>query len=138
MSNAKVEVGQVRLIPSIGRKVLVVANWTDDRWLVSPISENDIPLVQGELLSEFGVFQLWNTRIFEGAEFVQMSELVGSVPEEVVGDAYDVFTYIISGYRDLTPELSKRIGPPILDDDDPRVEYQDKETHLFHKFLSLS
>jgi hypothetical protein len=137
MSNIKV--GEIRLIRNLGRKALVVANWFDGRWVVSPASPHVGPLVQGEFLTEeFGVFQLWNTRIFEGDKFAQMTDLVGCVPDKVSKDVYDVFMYIITGSPALTPELVSRIGPPILEHEDPRVEYQDRETRIFNRFLSLS
>lgn len=132
--------GEVRLLgsqllPGCSRPVYVavLADWEEGLQLVAPYSRFGEPATTGELLtarqaSALSVLCLWNTHSVP-VELLAQSWVVDRLSPEELADAWLVFQHVATG-KVLSLPLSKRIGPPVIREDDPRVQYQAQELEL--------
>ncbi|MGI6393658.1 MAG: hypothetical protein ACOX2F_02830 [bacterium] len=141
------KVGEIRHLPpnmfegvSAPRYVAIIRKWDDENYLAAPFSDIPVAAVQGELETgreDFSLanLELWNAII---APFVTLKKswIVDTLSESETEDAFSVFKFISSG-EELPEHLKERVGPPILLNNDPRVEYQDEETLHFSLFREI-
>lgn len=140
-----VEEGDIRIISPvllssknfIPRYVAVIKKWSDGLFLVAPYSFISEPAVTGELdtcRSHFALsnLELWNS-VIAPISSIQKSWLCDQMSDLEIDESLSVFNHITTG-KNITHELSKRIGPPILLNDDPRIKYQDQEMQTFAPF----
>ena len=129
--------GEIRLLsslllPACPRPLYaaVLAEWEQGLWLVSPYGRFSEPATPGELrtgraAAALGVLCLWNTHSVP-ADVLQRSWLVEQMSRPELDDSWRVFQHALTG-KELPASLHERVGPPILRNDDPRIEYQEQE-----------
>ena len=144
--DANIQPGQIRLlssaiVPDSNRPyyVAIIKPWDDDMVLLAPYSPFQVPATTGELLSEREDFslktlELWNARTVP-VSLLSKSWLVDELSDKEINDAFDVFANISSG-KDFSQELKERVGLPIVNKKDPRIEYQAQESELLHPLLN--
>jgi hypothetical protein len=130
--------GQIRLLngemvsrPLEITYVLVLSQWTGNRWLIAPFSPYLAPATEGELDTEikshlYRVVEAWNATVVPDLLLRSQSEYLRDVDEAVRKDACTVFFQKLEG-DDVPDELKSRVGPPIKNDLDPRIQYLMKE-----------
>jgi len=136
--DAAVEAGQVRLFSydllnreQRPRYFLVLGRWGDDNsFMLAPFSYMSEPATTGELDTwrehfSLKVLELWNARIAP-EQAIAKSWVVDNFCDSELSDARSTYQHI--AYGDELPEhLIERIGPPIINPADPRLEYQQQE-----------
>ena len=144
--DASIKPGQIRIlssaiVPDSNRPyyAAIIKQWDDDMVLLAPYSSFTIPATTGELLSEREDFslktlELWNARTVP-VSLLSKSWLVDELSEKEIKDALDVFANITSG-KELHQELKERVGLPVINKKDPRIEYQAQETELLQPLLN--
>ena len=129
-----VEPGQIRLLeealtndPRENTCVLVLSQWSGNRWLVAPFSPYTVPATQGELSTgiDFHAYQVveaWNTVVVPDF-FLQMQSIyLRDVDENVRKDACIVFFQKLEG-KEMPDDLKPRTGAKIQSKLDPRIQY---------------
>jgi hypothetical protein len=139
-SDDPIQVGDIRILRSrlIGETdlpvyVAVISEWEDGDWLIAPYGEFSEPATTGEFLTcrgDFGlrVLCLWNTHSIS-SEDLSFSFLEDRMTDEERLDSWEVFRAVSTG-DDLPERLRSRIGPPIVDAQDPRIAYQEEFKEL--------
>lgn len=124
-----------RLLPGAKRPVyvLVLEDWEDGMKLVAPFGPLLEPATRSELKtgrSEFclSVLCLWNVHSVPVSR-LQWGWVVDQFSESELEEAWSVFRHAATG-SPLNPELEERVGLPILDPEDPRTIYQNREFDL--------
>ena len=137
INTAEIRLLPSNLVPNSKRPyyVAIIKKWEDDLMLVAPFAPFSIPATTGELdtlKQHFSLanLQLWNTRTIPNI-LLKQSWLVDKMQQEECDDAFAVFANITSG-KILSADLKKRIGLPIINPKDPRVEYQNNEKELLN------
>ena len=133
-------VGEIRLLaPHLlppGQRpvyVLVVSKWDYDWKLVTPFSQFPLPATQGELLTlrsegPWQVLQVWNSRTLPN-EVIAESWVADTASESLLDESWAVFRHVMFG-AELPAGLTSRIGPPVLQPHDRRINYQEMEAAL--------
>ena len=127
--------GQIRLLkrgttkdPDAVVPILILSQWEGDRrWLAAPFSQYTKPAIPGELdtgidFHAYRVIEAWNTFVIP--EFVLYIQTVylREAGESVRKDACAVFFSQLKGTA--VPEgLASRVGPRIMYEFDPRIQY---------------
>lgn len=139
------DVGQIRLLapgglPEAERLVyfLILSDWDGGWKLIAPFGPFEEPATPGELLTglpdrPLQVLSLWNTYSVPIAT-LQQSWIVGDAPE-LRAEAWDVFRHVMTG-RVLPAKLVERVGPPVGNTRDERLEYQDEEMQILAPLAS--
>ncbi len=124
-----------KLVPDIKRPyyVAVIKEFDNNLMLIAPYSPFPIPATPGELNTgnkHFSIanLQLWNAKTIPKV-LLKQSWLVDEIKQEDADDAFAVYANFTSG-KALPEQLTKRIGLPIINQKDPRIEYQEKENEL--------
>ena len=132
--------GEIRLLsawlmPEAGRPVYiaVLADWEKGLKLVAPFGPLAEPATPGELHTlraepPLAVLCLWNAHSL-AEELIARSWIVSHMSEAEHADAWAVFQHAATG-SPVPERLVGRVGPPILDADDPRLNYQAEEVAL--------
>ena len=123
------QAGQIRLLTNVKELtyVLLLNNWGEEAYVITAFSHYAEPATNEELLidAEAGLFlntlQIWNSRTLH-KDILEKSWLVGEVSSEALKDAWIFWSSMLNG-RDLPENLLSRIGTPITDDEDIRLEY---------------
>lgn len=141
----EVKIGEVRLMaPHLSPEgqrslhVLVVANWTDDWKLIIPFSPFSTPATDKELRTKledpnFSVLQVWNARTMPSSVIAE-SWTAFNVEDELLDEAYAAFQCATFGAA-IPLKLESRIGTPINQANDPRLEYQREEICMLPSML---
>jgi len=136
----KVKLGDILLLsqfvlPQAPRPVYlaVLSAWGSGRWLIAPYSAFSVPATTGELLTGRDDFPLktlclWNTLDVD-EETLNQGWRIGTMSREELDESWAVFKKVATG-AELSSELNHRIGPPILQSNDPRCEYQHWESNI--------
>jgi hypothetical protein len=137
---APVKPGEIRLLstwlmPEARRPVYiaVLADWEEGLKLVAPFGPLSEPATPGELRTlraepPLAVLSLWNAHSL-AVELVARSWIVSRMSEAEHAEAWAVFQHAATG-SPVPERLVGRVGPPILDMDDPRQHYQAEEVAL--------
>ena len=132
--NIPVEPGQIRLLkeglttdPHENTCVLVLSQWSGNRWLVAPFSPYTVPATQGEMSTgiDFHAYQVveaWNTVVVPDFFLQMQSNYLRDVDETVRRDACIVFFQKLEG-KEMPEELKPRTGAKIQSKLDPRIQY---------------
>ena len=134
LTNDPVKPGQIRLLkrnnlsyPINTTFILVLTQWTGDRWLIAPFSPFTAPATEGEMdtgldSSLYRVVEAWNTVVVQDVLLQSQSVFLRDADDSVRKDACTVFFQKLEG-KEIPEELSDRVGPPIRNDLDPRIQY---------------
>ena len=133
----EIERGQIRVLPKTERVtyVLVAREWSESSWLVIPFSNFSEPATDDELrLQDDGgvglrVVQLWNARSMTRST-LQKSWVVATMDEKELNDILAAWKWTV-GAAELSESQQSRTGLPILERDDKRITYQDRELKNF-------
>ena len=129
--------GQIRLLSQLENitYVVLLRRWESDSFVVMTFSHYDYPATDEEFKPAFdggmflNVLQAWNTRTLQD-KTLQKSWLIGVLPASDCADAWDFWEHLITG-RELRPDLLERTGLPIMNSDDPRIQYIKDELSAF-------
>ena len=110
--------------------VAIVEPW-GDFFLFTPFSQFGFPATAGEFLTDqklsfLKVLCPWNS-LTASSSLLERSWVSGSLSDEELQATHTLFWALTQG-EDLPDALACRIGAPILDLDDPRIEYQGEQT----------
>ena len=143
--DAQVKAGQIRLFShdQLGeefrpRYFSVLGSWGQDNYfMIAPFSYMSEPATTGEIETErehfsLKVLELWNARVASKMAIAK-SWIVDSFSETELSDARTVYQHIAFG-DDLPADLIQRVGPPIINQNDPRLSYQQEERTLLNSF----
>ena len=145
-SVAAVEPGQIRLLDPLLTPasdlpvyIAIMQTWVDDWFLFTPFSQFGSPATAGEFITDQKlplreVLCSWNSRTAPSS-LLERSGVSGSLSAGELMAAHTLFWWITQG-EDLPNKLACRIGAPILDLDDPRIEYQQEQTRVLGYILS--
>src|SRR6266496_1853665 len=132
--------GEIRLLsswllPGADRPVYVavLSDWDDGLKLIAPFGPLGEPATAGELRTEreapaLAVLCLWTAHTAQ-EELLLRSWLVDSMSGKELADAWSIFQHTATG-RPPHGSLAKRVGLPILDENDPRIAYQREEAAM--------
>ena len=139
------EVSQIRLLsPSLisgGRGptyVAVLGNTGTGCYLVAPFSRFQTPALPFEILlrdspAALSVLCLWNARSIS-AFVLSQSWCVSQLSEAELQDALAICN--LADQSNSIPEtLASRVGPPVCDLEDPRLEYMDEEGEMWREIV---
>jgi len=141
-----VEPGQIRLLDPLLTPasdlpvyIAIMQPWVDDWFLFTPFSQFGFPATAGEFITDQKlplreVLCSWNSRTAPSS-LLERSGVSGSLSDGELMAAHTLFWWITQG-EDLPNKLACRIGAPILDLDDPRIEYQQEQTRVLGYILS--
>ncbi len=133
-NHTPVEPGQIRLLKEDltndsheNTCVLVLSQWSGNRWLVAPFSPYTAPATQGELSTgiDFHAYQVveaWNTVVVPDFFLQMQSFYLRDVDEPVRRDACIVFFQKLEG-KEMPDDLKPRTGAKICSKLDPRIQY---------------
>jgi len=143
--DAEVNAGQIRLFSHDQldeefrpRYFSVLGSWRPDNdFLIAPFSYMSEPATTGELDTQrdhfsLKVLELWNARVATKSA-VAKSWIVDVFSESELSDARTVYQHIAFG-DELPADLIQRVGPPIINPNDPRLCYQQEERVLLNSF----
>lgn len=146
--DTNVQTGEIRLlssavVPDSKRPyyAAIIKQWDDDVMLIAPYAPFTVPATTGELKTgrkhfSLATLELWNARTVPTV-FLRKSWLVDKLTEGETDDAFAVFAHASTG-NELPEKLADRIGLPIVNPKDPRIEYQRLETELLTPLLEKS
>ena len=132
--DVSVEPGQIRLLkgnlttdPNEFTCILVLSQWSGNRWLVAPFSPYTEPATQGELdtgvdFHAYQVVEAWNTVVVPDYFLQTQSSYLRDVDESVRKDACVLFFLRLEG-KEIPEELKSRTGANIRSKLDPRIQY---------------
>jgi hypothetical protein len=139
-SVSAVESGQIRLLDplltpdsDVPVYIAIMQPWVDDWFLFTPFSQFGFPATAGEFITDQKlplrkVLCSWNSGAAPPS-LLERSGVSGSLSEGELLAARTLF-WGITQSADLPNKLACRIGAPILDLDDPRIEYQGEQTRV--------
>ena len=145
-SVAAVEPGQIRLLDPLLTPasdlpvyIAIMQPWVDDWFLFTPFSQFGFPATAGEFITDQKlplreVLCSWNSRTAPSS-LLERSGVSGSLSDGELMAAHTLF-WGMTQSEDLPNKLACRIGAPILDLDDPRIEYQQEQTRVLGYILS--
>ncbi len=132
--DVSVEPGQIRILkgeavsyPIDTTCILVLTQWSGDRWLIAPFSPYTAPATEGELETGIDFFmyrvvEAWNALVIPDSLLRSQSEFLRDAGENVRMDACTVFFRLLEG-KEIPEELRGRVGPSIRFDLDPRIQH---------------
>ena len=135
--NTDLKSGQIRLLADVSRLtyVLLLRRGEDNAFITMAFSHYDFPATNEELSLEryagcyLNVLQVWNTRSMQD-ETLHRSWLCGTLPESVCEDVWNFWLFLATG-SPMPEHLRDKIGIPIEQDDDIRLEYMREERQPF-------
>jgi hypothetical protein len=140
VSNGEIRILSTAIVPDSDRPyyIAVIKEWEEDMMLIAPYAPFTVPATTGELLTGRDHFslanlELWNARTVPTV-LLRKSWLVDELSKEECDEAFAVFANITSG-KELPENLTERIGLPIVNPKDPRIEYQNMESELLAPLL---
>ena len=124
--------------PTRGLRLLILADWGDGHSLVVPFSPFQEPASTGEfhtgrIDTPLAVLCPWNSRVVP-IDLLRDSWWADTFDADEIEDARGAFRNCVMN-EPLPPHLATRIGAPINDPSDPRVEYQTVEAQIMADFL---
>jgi hypothetical protein len=124
--------------PTRGLRLLILADWGDGHSLVVPFSPFQEPASTGEIHTgridtPLAVLCPWNSRVVP-IDLLRDTWWADTFDADEIEDARCAFRNCVMD-EPLPPQLATRIGAPINDPGDPRVEYQTIETQIMADFL---
>lgn len=120
----------------------ILGNWHGEELIMAPFSSFPVPAVQGEFRVEglhgqaLKVLCVWNARSIS-RRIMADSWLVETLPDRELDCALDILDWRTTG-KELPSEWLDRIGPPIRQENDPRLEYQTRESQLLDYLSEFS
>lgn len=141
--DSNLQAGQIRLLSQLERitYVVLLRRWEKDSFVVMTFSHYDFPANDEEFKPEFdggmylNTLQVWNTRTLQD-ETLKKSWLIGELPASDCSDAWAFWEHLLTG-RTLKPELLAKSGVPILEAEDPRIQYIREESAIFEELDDL-
>ena len=137
--DTNIKVGEIRMLSSelveADRPyyIAVIKEWDADMVLIAPYAPFPVPATQYELETgrdhfSLAVLECWNTRSIL-TQLLEKSWVVDKLSKQEMEEAFAVFSSSFTG-RPLPKELEDRVGLPIVNPKDPRIQYQNQEMEL--------
>jgi hypothetical protein len=108
---------------------VAIEEWEPGIWLVAPFSDFRSPAVRGDLRTAEGVVEVWNGRTVP--KQVLKYGIVMGKSSEPTENLKAMFRFCLFGYHHLPAGVPERTGTDIVDEDDPRIEYQSYEADRY-------